>query len=375
MTVRPERSEPEAIPTTAYAAEGPRAPSPSFARRLDSSYAGLPSLDEPVIDAYVHLGRFADAASFAKNRKKPKSERELLDAHASKPLRAELAGTTILPFVAAPFAGVDFSDSLPGVEAELEGMKVIAHFDSGGAFLVMSPEKARSLGIALRGGGRGFAGLSWGTVRHGIAKSFRIGDALLENVPVAAAAQLKGDFDRVYFGTCILERFFATVDFPSRRLILSPRGDGRLTEERMRALGGRREETPFYLWSDHFMFARGAIGDSETMNYFIDSGLFFAFRDERGQIRRGSLLASPESCVRWGMSPEESEKGYFESSLPISLGALKQKKPYIVSGPMRTIAENFGGMRVDALLSNGFLGGFAWTIDFDRRVFAFTRAE
>jgi hypothetical protein len=342
---------------------------------LGPSSAKLRQLDEPVIDAYLHLGRYADAAGFARRRNAPEWQRDLLDSCAAHPMRAALEGTTILPFVEVPLMGVDFSDSLPGVAVELEGDRLVAHFDSGGAYLVMSPDRARSLGIELIEGEKDFAALSWGKMYYGIARSFRIGDALLENVPVAAAPQLKGDMDRVYFGTCILERFFATVDYPSRRLILSPRGDEGLQAAHLALLEGSRTETPFYLWGDHFMFARGGIGDRKDMNFFIDSGLFFALVDEGGAIRLGSLLATRENCLRWGMSRAEAEKGYFECRSPVSLGASRQEGAYFIAGPMDVIGKNLGGVRIDALLSNGFLGRYAWTIDFDRRVYALTRPD
>ena len=336
--------------------------------------AGRAALDDAAIEAYIHLGRFSEAADLASVRKAAKWRRELLDAHAAAPLRARLEGTTIVPFEAVPLMGVDFSDSLPGVAAELDGERIVAHFDSGAAFLVMSPQKAKSLGIELRGGERAFAALSWERMSYGIAKSLRIGDALLENVPVAAAPQLRGDLDRVYFGTCILERFYATVDYPSRRLILSPRDDERLKAEHLAMLAGDRSEIPFYLWGDHFMFARGSVGDERDLNFFIDSGLFFAIADEGGAVRRGSLLAAPDECRRWGMSAAEAEKGYFECRSPISLGPSAQEGgAYIVAGPMDVIEENFGGVCIDALLSNGFLRNYAWTIDFDRRAFCLTR--
>jgi hypothetical protein len=342
--------------------------------KLAESRAGRAALDDAAIEAYIHLGRFSEAADFARVRKAAKWRRELLDAHAAAPLRARLEGTTIVPFETVPLMGVDFSDSLPGVAAELDGERIVAHFDSGAAFLVMSPEKARSLGIELRGGERAFAALSWERMSYGIAKSLRIGDAQLENVPVAAAPQLKGDLDRVYFGTCILERFFATVDYPSRRLILSPRDDERLKAEQLAMIAGDLSEIPFYLWGDHFMFARGSVGDERALNFFIDSGLFFAIADESGTVRRGSLLAAPDDCRRWGMSPAEAKKGYFECRSPVSLGAaMREEGAYIVAGPMDVIEENFGGVRIDALLSNGFLRNYAWTIDFDRRVFSLTR--
>jgi hypothetical protein len=344
--------------------------------RLDPAYARRNQLDEAAIDAYVHLGRFADAAALAKGRGAPKWKRTMLEACAARPFRVELERMTIVPFEPVPLMGVDFSDSLPGVAAELGGKRIVAHFDSGGSFLVMSPRIARDLGIKLVEGDAGFAALSWAKTYYGIAESLKIGDALLENVPVTATPQLKGEtIDRVYFGTAILERFFSTVDYPSRRLILAPRGDNRLREEQLGMLRGRRTEIPFYLWGDHFMFARGSVGDERELNFFIDSGLFFPIADEGGEIRRGSLLASRGSCLRWGMDPAGVKKGYFECRRPISLGALRMESLYVVAGPMNTIAANFGGVRIDALLSNGFLGAYAWTVDFDRRVYEMTRPD
>jgi hypothetical protein len=371
----PESQEREHVLFNCAFARGEYAAALERYAKLTPLYPRLPQLDEPVIDAYVHLNRAGDASAFARERGVAKWMREVLDAHAAMPLRVSLEGTTVLPFVPVPMQGVDFSDSLPGVAAVLNGEDVVAHFDSGGPFLVMSPDRARSLGIRLIEGDRSFAALTVGRSYYGIARSFRMGDALLENVPVTALPQLTGWMDRVYFGTNILERFLATVDYPARRLVLSPRGDTARKERQVASLGAQRVEIPFFLWGDHFMFARGAVGKEKSLNFFIDSGLFFAVADESGRVRRGSCLSSRENCLRWGMKPAEAKKGYFECPLPISLGPAEQATPYIVSQPFGPIAESFGGVRIDGLLSNGFLCGYAWTLDFDRRIYILSRAE
>jgi hypothetical protein len=337
---------------------------------LPPSYARRARLDQPVIDAYLHLGRLQEAADFARARGSAKWLRSALAMSAAKPLRIRLETTTVLPFVEVPLMGLDFSDSLPGVEAELEGERLVAHFDSGGSYLVMRPERAKLLGIELIEGERSFASLSWGRSYYGLAKSFRLGDALLENVPVYALPQLS--HDKVFFGTNILERFLATVDFPARRLTLSPRGSRELKEEHYASLPGRREEVPFYLWGDHFMFARGGMGTEKDLNFFIDSGLFAAVPDGSGAVRRAAFLASREACRRWGMDAGEAKKGYFEYARSAYLGGAEMPRPYVVVGPMKPIEECFGGVRIDGLLSNGFLGEYAWTIDFDRRVYIFS---
>jgi hypothetical protein len=343
---------------------------------LPSSYANLSSLDQPVIDAYLHMDRCQEAADFARSRKVAKWLRAALELSAAKPLRVELARTSIVPFVCVPLMGIDLSDSLPGVAAELEGKEVVVHFDSGGSYLVMRPDRARSMGIELIEGPRSFASLSWSKSYYGIAKRLEIGGALLENVPVYGAPQLS--MDKIFFGTNILERFFATVDFPARRLILSPRGEPAQKKEHYALLPDRRKEVPFHLWCDHYMFARGGMGDEKSLNWFIDSGLFFLVPDEKGSLHRGSLMAARESCLRWGMKPEDAKKGYFEYPRTASLGPIAMEGPYVIAGSLEPItkeADNFGGVRIDGLLSNGFLGNHSWTIDFDRRVFIFSSAE
>jgi hypothetical protein len=338
---------------------------PAFKRRRDIVGA--------VVELYRHLGRYADAASFSSERGFAGWEKETLRGLADAPLSASLDETIIIPFEAVPMGGVDLSDSLPGVAAELEGIEITAHFDSGGAFLVMSPSMAKSLGIGLIEGGKAFAALSTDRTFYGIAKRFRIGKAILENVPVTAIPQLSGPMDRVIFGTNVLERFLSTVDFPARRLVLSPRGDAEAAKRHYAALGSQRSEAPFYLWGDHFMYARGTMGDDRGMNFFIDSGLFFVVMDSDGAPRRGSFMADKDHCLRWGMGPEDAKRGWFESGLNASLGGVVQERPYIVLNSMKEINDAFGGVRIDALLSNGFLGGYAWTIDFDRRVYVFSR--
>jgi hypothetical protein len=121
------------------------------------------------------------------------------------------------------------------------------------------------------------------------------------------------------------------------------------------------------------MYARGTMGDDRGMNFFIDSGLFFVVEDSDGAPRRGSFMAGKDQCLRWGMGPEDAKRGWFESGLNASLGGVVQERPYIVLNSMKEINDAFGGVRIDALLSNGFLGGYAWTIDFDRRVYVFSR--
>ena len=98
-------------------------------------------------------------------------------------------------------------------------------------------------------------------------------------------------------GTNILGQFLTTVDAPQARLILSGRDNPAARGQHFARLSGRVEEVPFALFGEHFMIARGRIGEDRDVNFFVDSGLA-AFRSDQGQA---GLLASTSTLESWGI--------------------------------------------------------------------------
>jgi len=339
--------------------------------KIRPSYDKFSNLDEPVIYAYFHLHRYTEAVEFARRRNM--EERRLLkglDMYAKTLLKVSLNKTMVIPFAKIPFKGHDLSDFFPGFDAELEGKKVTVHVDTGGTFLHMSPEQAKKLGIKLVEGPRVFASTKWQKCYLGIAKRFRMGKAVLENVPVVALPELTGEQDFIIFGTNILEQFLATLDYPNRRLILSARNDEALCQEHLQMLPAKRVEVPFYMWGDHYMFARGGYGKHKDLNFFIDSGLVYLGVDSQGIMRQACFETTPEFYQSWGVDPNESKKKNFESPLPISLGPLEQENQFFLGSKT---TKGFGGVRIHGLLSHAFLKRYAWTLDFSqmRYIFAY----
>jgi len=207
--------------------------------RIGASYARRAEIDGPVVHAYAPLGRLADAASFARERKLPIAE--ILAHQASRPLQAHLEGVAEIPFAAHPYAPY-----IPGFAATLEGQSVVAHIDAGGTYLHMSPARAKKLGIELVEGGEGIHADKKVRLSHGIAREFRLGAARFENVPVVAIPTLTGGSDILIFGTNLLEPFLVTVDYPRARMILS-RG---ARDRQLDMLPKDRVEVPFHLWGD-----------------------------------------------------------------------------------------------------------------------------
>ncbi len=236
----------------------------------------------------------------------------------------------------------------------------------------MGPERARQLGIDSIAVGTGLYGTTSVPLEVGRAKRFRLGDAELLNVPVTILGSLQGEQDFIIFGTNVIQQFLSTIEYPNERLVLWPRGDEDSRRLRSAAPGNPCIEVPFYLWGDHFMFARGGFGDRRDLNYFIDSGLVSLAPGTGGALRQACLATTAERYVAWGVDPATAAKDHFESSLTVSLGPFEQESQFFatVHGPTWT---SFGGVRIDGLLSHAFLRQYEWTLDFETHRYVFSR--
>lgn len=336
-------------------------------KKIDPAYPKYAELDKSVIYAFRHLGRYSEAEKFAHSRKKEKHVLEFLKMLKEYPLKVTLDKLTVIPF-----AKGKLHEFFPDFEVELNGEKVIAHVDTGGTFLHMAPARAEKLGIKLIPGGKGFHGSRRVDIYHGIAKTFRIGDVLLENVPVGALASLAGQENFIIFGTNILQQFLSTLDYPNKRLILSPRDNSQLRKEHLTMLPADQVKIPFYMAGDHYMFVRGGVGEHRDLNFFIDSGLV-SLHPGQGGLRQAAFTAPPNSFIKWGFKPEEVKKRVVDSHLPLVLGPLEQEGHLVLAG--REEKDSWGKfmeVRIDGLLSHAFLKRYMWTIDFDERIYIFS---
>lgn len=335
------------------------------------AYPRLTELAKTVLEAYLHVDRIADALEFARAHGEfPAWTIQVLERHAVKPLRVVLDEVAVVPFADHPL-----TNYFPAFAAEINGQAVTTHVDTGGAFLHMGPDRAKDLGIETIKGDRGTAHLNNTKVEmsYGVADKFVLGGAVLENVPVAVMSTLSGNSDYIIFGTNVLERFLSTLDYGNRRLILSPRGNETKTAEHLAMLPESQTRLPFHLWGDHFMFARGSAGSHGELNFFVDSGLVSLHEDSKGTVRLAAFTTSKRKLEDWGVEGKEMSKGFVELRFPLALGPLKLEDAIAVIGPVGD--NNFGGVRIDGLISHGFLSHYSWTIDFIRREYVFAVAQ
>ena len=344
---------------------------------IDPRYRRLAELDEPILWAHVHLDDIAGAVAFAERRGiDPRGvDAQRLRLALENPLQVAIDGVVDVPFTDDPLTPL-----MPGFTALLNGRPTVARLDTGGTFVHMTAEVATAFGVKTIVSERVFAALSRHTVRHGFA-NLELGPIHLRNIPVIVhegglqtgpIAAACGVELGPLIGTNVLERFLTTIDAPRRRLVLSPRGDGDARAAHLARIGSTRHEAPFAMWGDHLMIARGRVGGVEDANLFVDSGLV-AFTPEQGQA---AVLASRGALASWGVGlPAPGRFAELRGPVAIGPAELDGLTAYPIPDSAWRDLGDWGGIRVDALVSWGFLRHFPWTIDFDRRRYLFGDAQ
>ena len=321
---------------------------------LSADYSGRnEALTQVILDTYLHLDRYADAATFARMMEAPEPERAWLDERAAHPPTVTLEGTTIVPFAANNFLG----DLMPAVEVELNGTLLVAHLDTGGDFIVMAPSRARELGVQTRLAGSGVANNQRTPVSRGLADSLVLGDAHFTNVPVATVESLTGQLETlVILGTRILSRFLMTWDNDHGRLILTARDDDIAQSRHLTDHVAGIEGVDFYLHSDHFLWANGTVAGHDAL-MFLDTGLVTV--DPSGHQPAGGIPAAMLDA--WDVAHTDG----FTGPLSVSVGSANREVSSFSVFPDRRNLSGLENTGPDILLSHGFLKHFVWTLDFD----------
>lgn len=320
----------------------------------------LRALDEPVAHAWLHLDQ-ADRACEHLRRRRRRIPPDLA-LRRDHPMTVKAAEPVTLPFQDHPLA-----PHLPAVEGALNGHRTLFHLDTGGTFLVMSARRAAKTGIASLPNGRRFHGVTRTQTRTGVVRELHLGGATLTNVPVDVIPTLTGPQDIVIMGTSLLQRFLPTIDTPAGHLLLTPRGHHAPRD-------GTR--VPFYLWADHYMFARGGYGPRRDLTFFVDSGLVHLLKDEHGTLRQAAVMATRSQYRSWGIPRAHLNSTHLKTAHPLRLGPLEQSDHILSIAPTKTAPwSRFGGITVDGLLSQAFLAQYAWTLDFDRFEYTFRPAK
>ncbi|MBS1515117.1 MAG: aspartyl protease family protein [Bacteroidetes bacterium] len=327
---------------------------------ISKDYIGYGKVSKLAGEAYLHAGEMEQAYLIFAGIDSSKAKSVFL--RKEKQFKNRTEKTSIVPFLTtAPYAAY-----MPAVSGKINNKETLLRFDTGGSFLIIGTEDASNFNIELKHSYEGQAGFSKTKVWFGICDSLKIGEEItLLNVPVEIVESLKG-FQ--IFGTNILEQFLCTVDYPGQRFIFTPRARTELFKSHFDMLKGNAEEMPFYLYSDHYMFAHGGFNELDSLLFFIDTGLLIV---NPAGIQAG-FNASKESLLNFGYNDEELEKNKFlDKSNTISLGILRQENVLVYYNPKLEKDRVFGEIQTAGLLSHAFLSKYKWTIDFNANKYYF----
>jgi len=336
----------------------------SLFSRIKSDYSGYYDIVKVIINSYLHQQNPEKAYIIAKNNNLQITA--FLKKRKENKLSVELKKTVTVPFLKNLELSSKFFPAIPG---KINNQKINLRIDTGGTFVVMGPKSAEILKLQYGFEGSGMHGATKAKSWRGIIQKLEIGNGLIiKNVPFTVLESLKKS---IIIGTNILELFFTTLDYPNSIIILTPRDKNKLILKHLNLIGKKRKIVPFYLWGDHYMFAKGRFSEFENLNFFFDSGLV-ALHSDDGNLKQASFTASYESLLRWGFSEKDLVASrFFKTKYTLGTGDLEQFYTLVWYNKKLKKDRSFGGIRIDGLISHAFLSKYSWTIDFNKYQFIF----
>jgi hypothetical protein len=268
-------------------------------------------------------------------------------------------GEAVVPFLTM--------DPLPVVHAKIDGVDGTFLIDTG-ATVALEPDFAAKLGLKTIDAGVGtFAGGRQAPIRSTMLQSVSLNGAAAYDVPADVnpthASQLfNGLHIDGIIGTTFFERFLATIDYPDARLILRPRSPEISAGFQAAAASAGAAIEPFWLVSDHLVFARAQVNDAPAGLFIFDSGL-----------AGGGILASKElvDAARLPLDRAHPQNGIGGGG-PVSSLRFVAGRIGVGSAQQRDV----GGVYIEGEapefpftvwggISNDFLKHYAYTVDFD----------
>lgn len=198
-----------------------------------------------------------------------------------------------VPFVA--------TDPLPVVKVTINGVEHLFLIDTGAPDIVLDSDFAKELGLKPGGAQTGtFAGGAQAAFEHVVLPAMDVGSVHVEQVPASVLPTRNMSHDRTIdgiIGTGFLIHFLPTLNYAEGLLTLRPRSASAAFE----ASVTDGQAVPMWLVGDHFLFARGHIGDGPEALYNIDTGLEGAGIQARRETLDAAHVTLDETAVQTGL--------------------------------------------------------------------------
>lgn len=314
-------------------------------------------------ETYYRADDFGETATLYRALGRDNEARRLESFAGRTPYRND-GGTAEVRFVQ--------TDPLPVVEVRVNG-SAPAFFiiDTGAAEIILDTAFADTVRAQRFGSDSAtYAGGRRGGFEYGRVDSVSLGGLTVRDVPVqilstrrfgAAAGGRRVDG---IIGTVFLYHFLATLDYPGGRLILRPRTQASLLAVEHEAAADSAMVIPFWMSGDHFMVARGRIGQSPPLLWFVDSGLAGGgFTCPAATLADAGIDLSSSPSFD-GMGGGGTVKVTPFNVETLSLGPAVRHGITAFFGPFPPALEMGQGYRIAGLISHGFLRTFRLTMDF-----------
>ena len=275
--------------------------------------APRPALARRLAETFVRRDLFARASPLAREAGDAARADQLASFGDTPPY--DVAGPEVvhLPFVT--------KEPLPLIEARgPAGETLTLVLDTGGSELMLDPDVGARLGVRTFGAKAGtFAGGMRANVVLGALDALGLGEATVKRLPVGLldmkplAHIFQGRRIDGVLGTVLLYHFLSTIDYPKGELTLRMKGSAaaRAFREEQRAAPSTR----FWLAGDHFIVAKGTLGEGREMLWLVDTGL------------AGGGVDVPEATLAAAGIPLTAPTPPRESAAAVACASLRSSPP------------------------------------------------
>ncbi len=242
--------------------------------------------------------------------------------------------------------------------------------DTGSGITVLSQDTAKELNIesvARGGSARAIGGDGKFEIVYGFLKSFSIGQAKINNVPIYIR-KFHDDSNKVdgFLGLAVLSRFLTTLDYKNRVFMLDKR-----KEENSRLLEKSEFLLPLRLTSSGFLSGEVKLEGVEfPLNFIVDTGASISVISSQlgNSTELNRFMTEDKMKVIGAAGVLENVPSFL---LPkVTFGMQSQSSLTAVALNLETINET-AGFQQSGILGGNFLRNYRLTFDFKNSKIAF----
>jgi hypothetical protein len=255
------------------------------------------------------------------------------------------------------------TDPLPSVHVSVNGRPATFIIDTGAPDIVLDPQFAQTLGVAVTGERQGtFAGGLHASVEQTSVGRLQLGGWSIDHIPavVLPVANMLGDDRPVQgvIGTALLAHFLTTLDYIHGTLTVRDPAESQSFESAASLRGAA--STQLWLVGDHFLFIHAHAGLDAGGLFNIDTGGTFGVQLTQSALDNAHVaLDTDETSTGMGAG---GPIAFVPFTTTVSVGGLSENS---VAGIYMPGGDQFGmfPFTVTGTLSQGFFRHTALTLD------------